>query len=746
MIQKTWKNSLQATLKTILLSLVVTGCFSCISPDKQASDLKRWEKRASDVTIIRDIWGVPHIYGKTDADAVFGLLYAQCEDDFNRVEVNYINAMGRMAEVEGEGQVFTDLRMKLYIDPEEVKEEYEKSPEWLKKLMDAFADGINYYLYKHPEVVPKLITRFEPWMALTFSEGSIGGDIERISPADLRRFYGSQEEHEPAPVAVSSLKVNIFHDDDPDGSNGLAISPSLTESGKALLLINPHTSLFFRTEVHVKSDEGLNAYGAVTWGQFFIYQGFNEYCGWMHTSSRADAIDYYYETISEKDGRFFYKYGDELRPFTEKTIILPYADGGKINTSKEIRVYYNHHGPVIRAENGKWVTISLMKEHVKALTQSFLRTKAHNYEEFSETMELRTNSSNNTVYADADGNIAYFHGNFMPVRDPKYDWSGIVDGSDPGTDWKGLHDLNDMITILNPLNGWIQNCNSTPFTACDQYSPRKEDYPSYMAPDEENQRGIHAVRVLRDSSGFTPGKLLATAYDSFLPAFENTIPALVEAFDMNIPADPALRRSVAGAVALLRNWDFRFSETSVPTTLAVYWGQKILARMRDVQIPAGMSVFDYIAKDADRRDLVLSFGEAVDELVEDFGKYEVPWGEVNRYQRINGDIVQNFSDEEPSLPVFFASSQWGSLASFAARRYPGTKRMYGTSGNSFVAVVEFGDSIKAKSILAGGLCGDPESKHFDDQALMYTKGVFKDVLFYLDDVENNAERTYIPGK
>lgn len=716
----------------LLAIMVVTA--SC-SFDNEAA---RWEKRASDVTIIRDNYGVPHIYGKSDADVVFGLMYAQCEDDFNRVEVNYINSMGRMAEAEGEDLLFTDLRMKLYIDPEEVKKEYEASPEWLRELMDAFADGINYYLYTHPEVKPKVITRFEPWMALTFSEGSIGGDIEQISVNGLSRFYGDNN--------IAMVTESLLPDDrEPRGSNGFSIAPSLSAAGNALLLINPHTSFFFRAEVHMVSEEGLNAYGAVTWGQFFVYQGFNEKCGWMHTSSKADAIDYYLETVVEQDGKYFYKYGDELRPFIEKEITVPYLDGD-IMAEKKIITYYSHHGPVIREQDGKWMSVSLMVEHEKALTQSYMRTKAQNLDDFTATMELKTNSSNNTVYADADGNIAYFHGNFIPVRDQQFDWSRPVDGSDPATDWKGLHSIDEMITIINPANGWIQNCNSTPFTASAEYSPVKEDYPSYMAPDEENPRGIHAVRVLTGQGDFTVDKLIEVAYDSYLPAFENTVPALVKAYDKLSVNDPALRNRLYGPANALRNWDFRFSASSVPTSLAVYWGQEILMKSRGWDIPAGLSVFDYIATSVKPAELVDALNTAVATLDKDFGTWETAWGDINRYQRINGNIVQPFNDDEPSLPVGFASSRWGSLASFGSRTYPGTKKMYGTSGNSFVAAVEFGETIKAKSILAGGISGDPESPHFDDQALMYSQGVFKDVLFYRDDIEANAERIYNPGK
>jgi acyl-homoserine-lactone acylase len=730
------KTILVKRISILLLAVIImmSGCNS----GRNENNIKRLRQQAERVTIIRDKWGVPHIYGKTDADVVFGLMYAQCEDDFNRVEVNYINAMGRMAEVEGENLLYADLRMKLFIDPVEIKKEYEKSPVWLKKLMNAFAGGINYYLVTHPEVRPKLITRFEPWMALTFTEGSIGTNIEQIAVRPLTVFYGSKA----APLAYSEDEEVAR---EPGGSNGFAIAPSISASGKALLLINPHTSLFFRSEVHMVSEEGLNAYGAVTWGQFFVYQGFNQDCGWMHTSSRADVVDYYLETVEEKDGKYYYKYGEELLPFSERKIVLPYRKGDSLKV-KEVNAFFSKHGPVIRDQDNKWVTVRLMNEHERALTQSFLRTKSKDYEEFSKIMDLRTNSSNNTVYADSKGNIAYWHGNFMPVRNTKFDWTNPVDGSNPDTDWKGLHEAGDMIHILNPENGWIQNCNSTPFTVSGQFSPKKENFPAYMAPDEENARGIHAVMVLTGQKDFTLDKLLASAYDRFLPAFKDMIPSLVKAYDLTYKSNRKIRTTLSEPIEVLRSWDIKYSLNSVATSLAVYWGQIITTMVRQPEPASGKSVFDYIANDVPGDVLLEGLTKAVTKLTEDFGTWKTPWSEINRYQRTTGDIVQQFDDSKPSLPVDFASARWGSLASFASRTYPGTKRMYGTSGNSFVAVVEFGEKIKAKSILAGGLSGNPQSPHFSDQALMYSKGEFKDVLFYREDVDRNIERKYNPGK
>jgi len=710
-----------------LLLLII----SCSSPDSQnVTELARWENQAKNVTVIRDNWGIPHIYGKTDADAVFGLLYTQCEDDFKRVEMNYINAIGRLAETEGESEIYRDLRMKLFIFPEEMKAEYEKSPEWLKKLMNAFADGVNYYLYKNPQVEPKVIKRFEPWMALTFSEGSIGGDIERVNLRRLEGFYGNG----PKEMA---LVEEIVLDEEPRGSNGFSIAPKNTVNGNALFLINPHTSFFFRSEVHMVSEEGLNAYGAVTWGQFFIYQGFNEKAGWMHTSSRADCIDEYLETISKKEDGFYYKYGNEERPLKATKLTLPYKMETGLN-QKEFTVFHSHHGPIIREQDGKWVSIKLMQEPVKALTQSYLRTKATGHESFYKTMEIRTNSSNNTVYADADGNIAYYHGNYIPKRNTKFDWTKPLDGSNSETEWQGLHTVDEIITILNPPNGWIQNCNATPFSAAGEHSPKKEDYPSYMAPESESSRGIHAVRVLKNKTDFTLKKLIDAAYDSYLTGFENLMPALIKAYDEVGSTNPKVRE----AIKLLRDWDLRFSEESIPTSLAIFWGAEMqrLGRSQNNR----RSGSNANSTTASQR--LEGLANAIEKLEKDFGTWKTAWGEINRFQRINGDIVQPFNDDKPSLPVGFASGRWGSLASFGARTYPGTKRMYGTSGNSFVAVVEFGDKVIAKSIVNGGQSSDPNSPHFDDQALMYTKGQFKDVLFYKEDIEKNAEETYHPGE
>ena len=713
-----------------------------------AQEIARWERRAASVTITRDDWGIAHVHGKTDADAVFGMEYAQAEDDFNRVETNYINAMGRLAEAEGVSELWRDLRMKLFIDPDSMKAMYAASPDSLKRLMDAFADGLNYYLYRHPEVTPRVIRRFEPWMALTFSEGSIGGDIERVDLRQLAAFYGDsaldgatgsiRSRHEPSALGEGMPP-------EPSGSNGIAIAPSKTLDGHALLWINPHTSFYFRSELQMSSDEGLDAYGAVTWGQFFVYQGFNRTAGWMHTSSGVDNIDEFLESVVRRGDRMFYRYGGKLLPMTARTVTVPYRteDGMK---SRTFTVYRTQHGPVVRRQGDQWVSVSLMESPMKALLQSYGRTRAKNYAEFRNIMELHTNSSNNTIFADAEGNIAYFHSNYIPRRNPSLDWTQPVNGSDTTTAYHGLLSIDETPGLLNPPVGWLYNVNNWPWSAAGPDSPKRDAFPGYVERgDEESARGVHALRVLSDRTDWTMTSLEQAAFDSYLPAFAHMVPSLIRAWDAAPAGDP-LKQQVAKQVTALRHWDYRWGIASVPTSLAVFWGTDLYRRVGAQARRAGMSVETYAAERATPAELLGSLAAASDRLVADFGDWQTPWGDINRFQRWNDEIDPHFSDDSTSFGVPFTSSLWGSLASFGARPYPNTKKWYGTSGNSFVAVVQFGDSVQARAVTAGGESGDLRSTHFADQVHRYATGNLRTVYFYPSQLVGHTERVYHPGQ
>ncbi len=720
----------------IVLSFAVAAI---AAPDDKSAELARWERQARDVSIVRDDWGIAHVTGKTNADAVFGAIYAQAEDDFNRIEVNYLNSLGRMAEAEGESAIWSDLRQKMFISPERLKSDYAISPPWLQKLMVAWADGLNFYLAKHPGTKPRVLTHFEPWMALSFTEGSIGGDIESISLRGLAAFYGKTVIADTRPAKNDLLG-------EPSGSNGFAVAPSNTKDKHALLLINPHTSFFFRSELQMTSGEGLNAYGASTWGQFFIYQGFNQHCGWMHTSSAVDAIDEFLETISKNGDRYFYKHGKDELPVTQTQITVRYKTANGM-AERKFTVYSTQHGPVIRSQGDKWVSISLMNTPVMALTQSYNRTKAKNLKEFKQVMELHANSSNNTIYADDAGNIAYFHANYIPRRDPKFDWTKPVDGSDPATDYKGLLAVDESPNLIDPKSGWLYNSNNWPWSNAGPSSLKQSDFPKYVDSGYESARGLHAIRVLENKRDFTLESFRAAAFDSYLTWFDKRLQVLVRAWDLLPESDP-LKAKTAEQIKVLRSWDQRWSVDSVATSLAIFWGQEVIRKMPgEYNRPSEISDADIDAHArAGGKEIVGMLAAASDKIAADFGKWQTPWGEINRFQRLTDDIVHPFTDDGPSIPVGFTSSVWGSLASFGARSYNGSKRIYGTSGNSFVAVVEFGPKVTARAVTAGGESGNPKSKHFNDQATRYATGNLREVYFYPAQLKGHTERSYRPGE
>jgi len=706
-----------------------------------AAEIKKWQQQANNITIIRDNWGVPHVYGKTDADAVFGLLYAQCEDDFKRVEMNYIEKLGRKAEVIGQEELYNDLYIRLVLDSAEAMADFKKAPVWLKELLQAYADGINFYLYKHPEVKPALLTRFKPWYPLLWTDGSIGAiSTGDITAADVRNLYGNEDK----PVVLGPKKFT----ENSNGSNGFAIAPSKTESGKSILYINPHVTFYFRPEVHMVSEQGLNAYGAVTWGQFFVYQGFNEYCGWMHTSANVDVADMYTEKISGTIGKMTYWYNNEQRRVKEKIITIKVKNGIEV-MDKTFVTLATHHGPVMAKRDGQYISVRSSNRMMNGLLQSWLRTKTKGLDDYKKVMALRGNTSNSTVFADKHGNIAYWHGNYIPKRDPKFNWGKAVDGTTAATEWLGLHEAEEIVHVYNPVSGWIQNCNSTPYTVSGDASPKKTDYPAYMAPDGENFRGINAAKVLQKENNFTIDKTITAGYDMYLSAFEVLLPALIQSFEKTIKPTDSLYHSLAAPIAVLKNWNYYADNHSIATTIAVEWAERLNSSIRKIYIEDGdddqVTATKRFAATATSDQLLLPLEQTIKHLKKQFGTWEIQWGDINRYQRISNDLIQKYDDAKLSYPVPFASALWGMLPSYNSRIFPGTKKRYGISGNSFVCAVEFGEKVKAKSLLAGGNSGHVNSIHFSDQLEMYTQGKFKDVLFYKEDVLKHVERSYRPG-
>lgn len=695
-------------------------------------------RMARSVTIQRDEWGVPHIYGPTDASVVFGMAYAQAEDNFWQIETAFIDALGRRAELDGERAVAGDVVRAAFAVERLSREEYAREPPERRRLWDAFAAGLNHYLATHPEAQPRLITRYEPWFVFArFRAASAATTVDGVRLADvvatpLDGAPGADDEREARKSTLDSGGASGREPDAPFGSNTWAVAPARTTAGYALLFQNPHVSFYGggqRYEVHLQSDEGWHFSGFAILGTPMPRAGHNEYLGWSHTNSAADVRDAYEITFDAVDS-LAYRHGGETRRVVEWEDTLFVRTAGGLEP-RRFRFRRTHHGPVVAGPDGRHVAIRLARfEEGGSLQQWYAMSRATNLAEFLAALGQRALPISNTMYADRDGHILYVHGNAVPKRSPGFDWTRPVDGSDPRTDWLGFHELDELPQLLDPPTGWIQNTNSTPFRAtADGHNLRFEDYPPYMAPEPDNARARVSRAILAADSSWTFEEWARAAFDTRVIEADDHIPAIIDEWERLGANDPERALRLDSAIHELRAWDRVSTVESVPMTLFLLW----LERMR--RPGADTAAFARTA----------ALEQVIARLERDWGTQRVPWGEVNRLQRIHTSGEGEFDDAGPSLPVAGAPGWAGIVFNFSTRAGADGKRRYGTSGHSWVSVVEFGPRARARSVVTYGQSADPASPHFFDQAALYAEGRLREAWFWREDVERQAVRSYRPG-
>ncbi len=708
------------------------------------------ERLARQVTIHRDSFGVPHIFGKTDASVVFGLMYAQCEDNFWQLETDLIRSIGRAAEIDGAKSLASDLAYRAFEVEKLSKAEYQRLPAKSKALCDAFAAGLNYFIARNPQIKPRLITQFEPWHILAFNRmGRISG-LGRIGlrPGEIRlgalELAGApQTDHKDSDLDLTALQswFDESKAEPLEGSNMWAIAPSKSASGKAMLLINPHVGFFGggqRYEAHLRSDEGLNVYGFAILGTPYIRSGFTQNLGWSHTNNYADTADAYLETFDDPENPLAYRY--DVNGQTSYRMAVEWTEEVKVKTESGIetrryRFRKTHHGPIIGSRDGKQFAARVAKlEEGGELEQRFAMNRARNFAEFKAALTRLALTGSNTIYADRAGNIFYVHGNAVPRRDPKFDWMKPVDGDKTETEWpedasKRYHALDELPHLLNPKSGFLQNCNSTPFLTTLDGIPRKEDFPAYLAPEEDTPRAKSSRRILTEKEKFTFDEWTRAATDTTVNEAAPAITQMTAAWFRAQDEDKALFDNVRPAMKELANWDRVARIDSVPTTLFL---------LMQVRLAGSSFVQEKFPR-------LRALEAVMGDLEKTFGTWRVAWGEINRLQRVHTGGAEPFSDEKQSWPVAGGPGAAGVVFTYNARGENGQKRRYGTSGNTFVSVVEFGKQLRARSILVFGQSADPKSPHHTDQAELYAQGKFKDVRFTLKEIKANLERSYHPG-
>jgi penicillin amidase len=680
------------------------------------------ERLAGEVTVYRDVYGVPHVFGRTDASTVFGFAYAQAEDNLWRIEENFISAVGRSSEIYGEATLNNDRLNSALEIPRLAREEYSRLDAHTRALCDAYAAGLNYYLTRNPETKLRLLARFEPWHTLAFIRYNYYQNGFARDPAiNFPDIQTAQYER--------GLKEN-------QGSNGWVIGPSKSATGHAMLFINPHLSFFGSGQVyegHVHSDEGWNFTGYTRFGFPFPYVGHNENGGWVSTDNAADLTDVYFETFDDPKRPLAYRYGNGYRIAKERTAEIQVKTPNGIK-ARRFTMRKTHHGPIIGLRDGKPLSIRMAKfESDGWLREWYLMTRAKSLDELKRAMTPLNMLFGNVMYADRQGNTFYLYNGAVPRRNPRFDWKKPVDGSDPATEWQGYHTIDELPQLTNPKTGWMQNCNTTPFLLTDQGNPDPKNFPTYMVQEGDNFRGEISRRILSQNKKFTFEVWQRAASDTTVMAADKYLPSMLVALKKRLDESSKEidkeTQNLRAAYEELSRWNRRSTTESVAMTLFFFWGGRIEEN-----------------KANDDKARATALAEVLKKLESDFGTWRIAWGEINRLQRLDESKEESFQDNRPSIAIPGVSGGAGAVFTFYTTPARGQKKRYGVAGGTYISVVEFAPKVRGFSVHVFGSSGHPENRHYTDQSPLYARGEFKPAWLTLEEIKANLESAYHPGE
>lgn len=678
-----------------------------------------------DVSILRDAWGVPHIFGKQDTDVAFGLAYAHAEDDFKTSQLVLTAISGRLASVlgpKGAGNDFLVHLIRLW-DRVNAKYETDLSPE-TRALCEAYADGINYYAALHPDqALPGLypingrhiVAGFVHKMPLM-----VGVDIV------LTKLF--EEQQKTAFQPADSMLRTAFRSDTFSrvglkvGSNALAVSPRRAADGKTLLAINSHqpwegpVSWY---EVQVHSEEGWNMTGGLFPGSPVVFHGHNDYLGWAHTNNYPDLVDVYVLEMNPAHPNQ-YRFDGQWRDLEVRKAPIKIKLLGPIHWTFNKEVFWSVYGPVVRRPHGVYAIRYAGMGDVRQVEQWYRMNKARNLEQWENAVRMATLPMFNCTYADQKGNIFYLYQALLPIRSEGYDWTKNLPGNTSQTLWTQYLPYDKLPQVKNPAAGFVINCNNTPYHATlDPENPRMEDYaPNFGIEIKMTNRALRALELLGTDSSITEAEFYTYKYDMAYAKDSKMAKLVQRIHSLTLPDNPLLRE----AQGILGKWDLRTDPENTGAALAVLSFTFILG-------PSGKRTVDAVSDE----DVCAGFQKAAEILKEKHGRIDVPWQQVNRL--IHGKVDLGLGGGPDVLHAVEGDLQKNG-------------RLKGTEGDSYVLLVTWDADgrVHSRSIHQyGSATLNERSPHYADQAPLFVKRELKPVWREESEIRAHLEREYRPG-
>lgn len=668
------------------------------------------------IEIFRDEWGVPHIYAPTDEEVCYGLAWAQCEDDFKTVQEQMLAVQGKYGELRGKDGVVIDFAVKFLGFREVAEANYEQqiSPK-VKRMIEAYADGVSNYAATHPEEI-LLKGKFE------------------VSPIDLVVGYmmgvtqltGATGEL----LDILSNKVGMENEDIPKGSNAIAISKRKTTSNETFLAVNSHQPMegwYSWYEAHLGSDEGWNILGGTFPGGITIFHGANEHLGWAHTVNHADFSDTY-ELTMHPSKKNFYQFDGEWLELKERKYKAKMKLGFlKVPIGRTI--YESKYGPTFKTKNDKFYALRFVSGlEIGAVEQWYAMNKATNFQEFKTALAQQGLVCTNIAYADKADNIYYISSGKLPVRSKDYNWKGVLPGHTSKTLWEDdFVPLDSLPQVLNPKSGYVFNTNNTPFSSTASNENPKEttlnETMGYQETGIENNRSKRFMELINQYERLSWEDFKHIKFDQIYPQEIQTVE--MTNLELLLHLQPTSYPDIADAIQLLNTWD---RKTDLKNPSAALFICTVYALNEELTKQNRKKRGGKIKE----KDAVQAVRVAKKQMLEDYGKINIPLGEVQRHIR-----------SEVNLPIAGGPDV---LAAIYSRRQK-SGQLKAIAGDCYIQLVRFGkEGVKIESSNVYGASAKEDSPHFTDQMELFVQQKLKPMTLDWEEVRANAVKHYHPLK